>query len=78
MKKTINVHVSEEKLSAIEMYLGQKNTNLAAELDKFIEQLYIKTVPQNVRDFIDMMSEKKPPRKTRAMQGSEKIIPPEQ
>ena len=78
MKKTISVHVSEEKLSAIEMYLGQKNTNLAAELDKFIEQLYIKTVPQNVRDFIDMMSEKKPPRKTKAMQESKKIIPPEQ
>lgn len=77
MKKTINVHVSEEKLSAIEMYLGQKNTNLAAELDKFIEQLYIKTVPQNVRDFIDMMSEKKPPRKTKVTQGSEKIISPE-
>lgn len=78
MKKTINVHVSEEKLSAIEMYLGQKNTNLASELDKFIEQLYIKTVPQNVRDFIDMMSEKKPPRKSKATQESEKIIPPEQ
>ncbi len=78
MKKMISVHVSEEKLSAIEMYLGQKNTALAAELDKFIEQLYIKTVPQNVRDFIDMMSEKKPPRKSKAMQESEKIIAQEQ
>lgn len=78
MKKMIGVHISEEKLSAIEMYLGQKNTTLSAELDKFIEQLYIKTVPQNVRDFIDMMSEKKPPRKSKAMQESVKIISPEQ
>lgn len=63
MKKSLTVSVSEERLSAIEMYLEQKNTTLAAELDKYIDQLYLKTVPQNVRDFIDMMSEKKPARK---------------
>ena len=63
MKKSVTVSVSEERLSAIEMYLGQKNTTLAAELDKYIDQLYLKTVPQNVRDFIDMMSAKRPVRK---------------
>ena len=63
MKKSVTVSVSEERLSAIEMYLEQKNTTLAAELDKYIDQLYLKTVPQNVRDFIDMMSAKKPARK---------------
>ena len=34
MKKSISVQLSEEKLSAIEMYLEQKNTTLTAELDK--------------------------------------------
>ena len=63
MKKSVTVSVSEERLSAIGMYLEQKNTTLAAELDKYIDQLYLKTVPQNVRDFIDMMSAKKPARK---------------
>lgn len=63
MKKSISISVNEEKLSAIEMYLEQKNTTLAAELDKYIDQLYQKNVPQNVRDFIDMMSVKKPVRK---------------
>lgn len=65
MKKSVTVSISEKKLSAIEMYLEQKNTTLAAELDKYIDQLYLKTVPQNVRDFIDMMSAKKPVRKMR-------------
>lgn len=65
MKKSVTVSVSEERLSAIEMYLEQKNTTLATELDKYIDQLYLKTVPQNVRDFIDMMSAKKPARKMR-------------
>ena len=63
MKKSVTVNVSEERLSAIGMYLEQKNTTLAAELDKYIDQLYLKTVPQNVRDFIDMMSAKKPAKK---------------
>ncbi len=63
MKKSVTVSVSEERLSAIGMYLEQKNTTLAAELNKYIDQLYLKTVPQNVRDFIDMMSAKKPARK---------------
>ena len=64
MKKTITVSVNEEKLSAIEMYLGQKDTTLATELDKYVEQTYTKVVPQNVRDFIDMMADKKPERRT--------------
>lgn len=63
MKKSVSISVNEEKLSAVEMYLEQKNTTLAAELDKYVEQLYQKNVPQNVRDFIDMISTKKPARK---------------
>ncbi len=62
MKKSISISVNEEKLSAIEMYLEQKNTTLAAELEKYADQLYGKVVPQNVR-FIDMMSDRKPARK---------------
>ncbi len=48
MKKSISISVNEEKLSAIEMYLEQKNTTLAAELEKYADQLYGKVVPQNV------------------------------
>ena len=64
MKKTINVQLSEEKLSAIEMYLEQKNTTLSAELDKQVEQIFLKVVPQNVREYINMMS-KQPKRRPR-------------
>ena len=64
MKKTITVSINEEKLSAIEMYLGQKDTTLTAELDKFVEQTYTKVVPQNVRDFIGMMADKMPERRS--------------
>ena len=78
MKKSVTVNVNEEKLSAIEMYLEQKSTTLAAELDKYIEQLYSKVVPQNVSNFIDMKSMKKPARKTRTTLLPESEKNPEQ
>ena len=65
MKKSVTVNVESEKLSALEMYLGQKNLKLTEELDKCIETLYQKNVPQNVRNFIEMKSEKKPAKKSR-------------
>ena len=54
MKRSTTIQIPEEKLSAIEMYLEQKNTTLAAELDKHVEQIYTKVVPQNVREYIEL------------------------
>ena len=64
MKK--NIDVSEEKLSALEMYLAQKGTDLDGELTKFTELLYAKTVPQNVRDYIETTA-KRTVRRARAV-----------
>lgn len=53
MKKVnITVAFDEEKLSALKMYLGQKNTNVEKELAKALDALYGKTVPAGVREFI--------------------------
>ncbi len=65
MKKSVTVSIESEKLTALEMYLGQKNMRLSEELEKYAEQLYAKTVPQNVRDFIEMTTAKKPPKKVK-------------
>lgn len=65
MKKSVTVSVEAEKLAALEMYLGQKNMGLSAELEKYSEQLYQKYVPSNVREFIDLTAAKKPPRKAK-------------
>lgn len=66
MKNSVSIEISEQKLSAIEMYLEQKNTTLTAELDRFIDQLYGKIVPQNVREFIEKMADHERPRKRRS------------
>ncbi len=59
MKKSIGISISDEKLAAINMYLEQKNTSLSAEVDKCVEGLYQKYVPQNVREFIEKTAAKK-------------------
>ena len=56
MKNTITIALEPEKLSALTMYMEQKGSSLEDEFVKYAEQLYQKNVPQNVRDFIDMMA----------------------
>lgn len=65
MKKSVTVSVEAEKLTALEMYLGQKNLKLSDEIEKYSEQLYQKYVPSNVREFIELTAAKKPPRKVK-------------
>lgn len=78
MKDRIVLSMSEEKLSALEMYLTQRNTSLATEIDKYTEQLYSKTVPQNVREYIEMTSDSKQIRKPKPIKSSEGRPPSKQ
>ncbi len=54
--KNISVTISydEEKLAALKLYLSQKNKKVEDELIASLEALYTKTVPANVRAFIDL------------------------
>ena len=72
MKRSITVQIPEEKLSAIEMYLEQKNTTLAAELDKQVEQIYSKVVPQNVRAYIELTAKQQIRRPRRSVDSTPK------
>ena len=65
MKKSITVSINSEKLSALEMYLGQKKLKLSEELEKYSEQLYQKYVPSNVREFIELTADKKSTKKSK-------------
>jgi len=79
VKKTVVIALNEEKVSAVEMYLSQKKSSLEIELTKYAEQLYLKNVPQNVRDFIDMMmNEKKPAKKPKSSTAPDTALSPEQ
>lgn len=53
-KANITIAYEEEKLSALRLYLEQKGTTIEKELVLACENLYSKTVPNNVRDFIEL------------------------
>lgn len=57
MKKvSINIMYDSEKLSAIKLYMSQRDMDIKDELEKSVDALYSKYVPANVREFIDMKS----------------------
>ena len=53
-KTTITLSYDEEKLSALKLYLGQKETQIEDELVKALDTLYTKSVPAGVREFLEM------------------------
>lgn len=54
--KNITISYDDEKLSALRLYLGQKEGKVEDELIDALEVLYQKTVPANVRGYLDMKS----------------------
>ena len=55
---TITISYDEEKLAALRLYLSQKNQTVEEELLAATDNLYTKTVPNNVREFIDLRAGK--------------------
>ena len=62
-KVNVTFSYEDEKLSAIKMYMEQKDTDFTEELVKAVEGMYSKYVPLTVRDFIDMREKNKPEKK---------------
>ena len=66
MKNTVIIALDETKISALKMYLTQKNTSLDEELSRYAEQLYSKVVPQNVREFIEITAKQRSSQKPKS------------
>ena len=64
MKKTsVSIMYDDEKLNAIKLYMSQRDLDFKEELEKYVDSLYAKYVPANVREFIDMKgSQVEPPK----------------
>ena len=65
MEKTeIKINIESERLEALTYFLQKKETSsLQKELGKNLEELYEKTVPPDVRDYIDGRQKKATPPK---------------
>ena len=57
MKKiSVSFQYDDEKIATLKMYLAEKNMDLTSELEKFIDGLYTKNIPVQVRDYLKMKS----------------------
>ena len=65
-KTTITIGVDEEKLAALKIYLEQKGQTVEGELEKALEAMYGKTVPNGVREYLDMRAGNSVPAQIRA------------
>ncbi len=74
MKKTsVSIMYDDEKLSAIKLYMSQRDLDFKVELEKLVDSLYSKYVPANVREFIDMKSSQVKPPKTKKPKSMEEV-----
>ena len=55
MKKvSVTVQYDEEKLNTVKIFLEKKGLNISDEIVKFIDGLYNKNVPSQVREFLKL------------------------
>ena len=64
MKHNVTVSFDEEKLSALKIYLQQKDKDVESEFTSSLELLYEKAVPANVRNYIELKSSSSTSKKT--------------
>ncbi|MBP5295193.1 MAG: hypothetical protein J6Y95_05675 [Lachnospiraceae bacterium] len=56
-KTSVSVTFDKEKVDALRIYILQKNSSIDVELQKSMEALYTKFVPNIVREFIKKKEE---------------------
>ena len=68
MKKApITVTFEQEKLKAVQFYLGKSGASLEAELDDFMAKLYKKYVPAQTREYIESGEDPEPRSRPRSV-----------
>jgi len=63
MKKTnLQVSFDANKLNALRFYMNKKETNVEDELQAHLDRFYEKTVPAQVREYVESQSESEAPK----------------
>jgi len=66
-KNEITLSFDSERMRALTIYLKMENTTVQEKMDEAMRQLYERTVPEPVREYLDIISAppprpKRPPR----------------
>lgn len=81
MKKVnITLAFDDEKLDALEFSLRKENSSVQSRMDEALKQLYEKTVPEPVREYLDSKAapapkSKRPPKPPKPQAAEQKISP---
>lgn len=77
-KSEIVIAFDNERLDALEFYLKKENSSVQKQMDEALRQLYEKTVPEPVREYLDSKAAPaaKPKRPPRPSQPKPKQEPP--
>ena len=51
-KSTVTIKFDQEKTEALRVYLGHKDSCTEAEIEKALDALYVKVVPNEVKKFL--------------------------
>ena len=74
-KATVTVSFEQEKLKAVQFYVGKNGTSLELELDAFMEKLYKKYVPSQTREYIESMAEPEESPRPRPSRTAKATVP---
>lgn len=62
-KQEIKIGFDSERLNALDFYLRKENSSVQKRMDEALRQLYEKTVPEPVREYLDAKSAPQRPKR---------------
>ena len=65
MKERVSIEFDDEKLRALDMVLKKEHSSVQQHLSRTLDELYVKKVPEPVREFIDSKAAAKAKRPSR-------------
>ena len=67
MKEKVSIEYDDEKLRALDMVLKKEHSSVQQHLSKTLDELYMKRVPEPIREFIESKTAAKPKRQARSL-----------
>ena len=79
-KEELTLSFDGERMRALTIYLKMENTTVQEKMDEAMRQLYDKSVPEPVREYLDIISapaarSKRPPRPSQSKAPAPKQTP---
>lgn len=73
-KVDIPLSIESDKMEALEFFLKKENTSVKSQMDKSLKELYERSVPEAVREYLDSkVAAARPKRSARSLPKSKEM-----